>query len=83
MKEYDVVIVGAGPAGSTAAKAAAERGAKTILLEEHPQIGLPQHCCGLLYGSKSGIGDEILGTMDRQVILAEVKARRIFSPGAG
>lgn len=80
MKEYDVVIVGAGPAGSAAAKAAAERGVKTILLEDHPQIGLPQHCCGLLHGSRSGITDEILKTMDGRVVLAEVKARRIFSP---
>ncbi|MHA2199503.1 MAG: FAD-dependent oxidoreductase [Candidatus Thorarchaeota archaeon] len=33
MKEYDVVIVGAGPGGSTAAKEAAEKGLKTIFFE--------------------------------------------------
>ena len=80
MKEYDVIVVGAGPAGCAAAKAAAERGVRTILLEEHPQIGLPQHCCGLLHGTKSGITDEILEMMDRRVVVAEVKTRRIFSP---
>ena len=51
--DYDVIVVGAGPAGSAAAKAAAESGAKTIVLEEHPKIGLPQHCSGLYYGTKS------------------------------
>lgn len=33
MKEYDIVIVGAGPGGSTAAKEAAEKGLKTIFFE--------------------------------------------------
>jgi len=80
LKEYDVIVVGAGPAGSSAAKAAAERGASTILLEEDTQIGLPQHCSGLLHGTKSGIGNEILATMDKRVVLGEVKVRRIFSP---
>ncbi len=40
----DVVVVGAGPAGSSAAKAAAELGADVILLEEHPVPGLPVFC---------------------------------------
>lgn len=81
MKEYDVIVVGAGPAGCGAARAAAEKGAKTILLEEHPQVGLPQHCTGRLAGTKSGIGEEILRSMDRRVIVGEeAKVRRIFSP---
>jgi digeranylgeranylglycerophospholipid reductase len=41
---YDVIVIGAGPAGSTAAKFAAQGGAKTILLEKHPVIGYPL-CC--------------------------------------
>lgn len=80
MKDYDVIVVGAGPAGSAAAKAAAERGAKTILLEEHSAIGLPQHCSGLFYGTRSGIGEKILASMDQRVIVDKVKLRRIYSP---
>lgn len=76
---YDVIVVGAGPAGSAAAKAAAERGAKTILLEEHAKIGLPQHCSGLYYGTRSTVGEEVLAGMDRRVIIDEVKLRRIYS----
>ena len=72
--------MGAGPAGSAAAKAAAERGAKTILLEEHRAIGIPQHCSGLLNGTRSGISGKILSTMDPRVNLGEVRVRRIYSP---
>lgn len=46
MMDYDVVVVGAGPAGSMAAKHAALNGAKTLLLEEHGQVGSPVSCTG-------------------------------------
>ncbi len=42
--EYDVIVVGGGPAGSMAAKSAAGKGAKTVLLERDPNIGLPVRC---------------------------------------
>jgi digeranylgeranylglycerophospholipid reductase len=45
---YDVVVVGAGPVGSTAARYAALKGASVLLLEEHPSIGSPVGCTGLL-----------------------------------
>ncbi|MCF0254298.1 MAG: FAD-dependent oxidoreductase, partial [Duodenibacillus sp.] len=35
----DVVVIGAGSAGLTASVAAAEKGAKVILLEKNPFIG--------------------------------------------
>lgn len=46
--KYDVVVVGAGPVGSTAARYAAQNGAKVLLLEEHASIGSPVGCTGLL-----------------------------------
>ncbi|MDY0386640.1 MAG: NAD(P)/FAD-dependent oxidoreductase [Methanolobus sp.] len=48
MTEYDVVVVGAGPIGSTAARYAAMHGARTLMLEEHSFIGSPVGCTGLL-----------------------------------
>jgi digeranylgeranylglycerophospholipid reductase len=45
---YDVVVVGAGPGGAEAARAAAGRGLRTLLVEEHPSVGLPTHCTGKL-----------------------------------
>ncbi len=45
MREYDVVVVGAGPAGSTAARAAAERGLAALLIDK---ARFPRHkpCAG-------------------------------------
>jgi digeranylgeranylglycerophospholipid reductase len=45
---YDVVVVGAGPAGAIAARYAARNGAKTLLIEEHASIGSPVQCTGLI-----------------------------------
>jgi digeranylgeranylglycerophospholipid reductase len=42
--EYDVIVVGAGPAGLAAAKSAVDNGAKVLLLEEHSVIGSPVQC---------------------------------------
>ncbi len=43
-KSYDLIVVGAGPAGAMAAKCAAENGARTLLLEKHERVGIPV-CC--------------------------------------
>lgn len=47
-EQYDVVVVGGGPAGSTAARVAAEQGVRVLLLEEHSTVGRPIQCTGLL-----------------------------------
>jgi len=41
---YDVVVIGAGPAGSVAARRAAEGGLKTLLIEKRQEIGAPVRC---------------------------------------
>jgi len=42
--DYDSVVVGAGPAGSLAAKTMAEEGLKVLLLEKRAEIGMPVRC---------------------------------------
>jgi digeranylgeranylglycerophospholipid reductase len=46
MKEerYDVVVVGAGPAGSVTARTAAEKGLDVLLIERNQEIGVPVKC---------------------------------------
>lgn len=45
MKEhYDVIVVGAGPAGSTAARYAATGGASVLMLEKDRDVGYPVRC---------------------------------------
>jgi len=43
-EKYDVVVVGAGPAGSMAARAAARSGAKVLLLDKRRELGVPVQC---------------------------------------
>ncbi len=43
-----MLVVGGGPAGSTAATRLAERGHEVLLIEEHPRIGQPVQCAGLV-----------------------------------
>ncbi|UCD05748.1 MAG: NAD(P)/FAD-dependent oxidoreductase [candidate division WOR-3 bacterium] len=42
--DYDVIVIGAGPAGSAAAAAASARGLTVLVMEEHAEIGQPLAC---------------------------------------
>ncbi len=42
--EYDVLVIGAGPGGSMAARFAARHGLKVLLIEKRPEIGVPVRC---------------------------------------
>jgi len=50
---YDVIVVGAGPGGSTAARYASEAGLDVLLLEKRQEIGAPVRCA-------EGVGTETL-----------------------
>jgi len=44
VERYDIAVVGAGPAGSTAARAAARAGAKVLMLDKRRELGVPVQC---------------------------------------
>lgn len=45
---YDVAVIGAGPAGSYVAYQTQKARLKTIVIEEHPSIGEPSFCAGIV-----------------------------------
>lgn len=44
MERFDVVVVGSGPAGATAAKFAVRGGARTLLVDQREELGHPVQC---------------------------------------
>lgn len=72
----DVLVVGAGPAGSVTAKYAAKHGAKVLLLEKRQEIGSPVRCGEGI--SKAWI--EEVGITPGRWINVEVEGARIYAP---
>jgi digeranylgeranylglycerophospholipid reductase len=73
---YDVIVVGAGPAGSIAARTAAEQGLDVLLIEKRQEIGDPVRCAEGT--GKVGLSQFI--EPDPRWICAEVTGARIFAP---
>jgi len=58
--EYDIIIVGAGPAGTTLARFAACGGASVLVLEKDKDIGVPVRCAeGVTEAGLRSVLDEI------------------------
>lgn len=73
---YDVIVIGAGPAGSIAAKTAAENGLDVLLIEKRQEIGDPVRCAEGV--SKFYLKKHV--EIDPRWICADVKGSRIYAP---
>ncbi|MBI4441112.1 NAD(P)/FAD-dependent oxidoreductase [Candidatus Woesearchaeota archaeon] len=71
----DVLIVGAGPAGSFAGYLLAKQGHHVTIVEDHSQVGIPVQCTGIV---TSAIHDLI--SVPSSVIKMHISRARIFSP---
>ncbi len=73
---YDVIVIGGGPAGCETARIIAEKGYKVLVAEEHRRIGEPMQCAGL-------VSPRTLKTaaMPDAIIINQIHGAFVHSPG--
>ena len=77
VETYDVLVVGAGPSGSTAARYAAASGCRTLLIEKRAEIGTPVRCGE---GIAKGWLAEIGVPPSPKFVAHEVQGARVHAP---
>ena len=77
MDAYDVLVIGAGPSGSTAARFAAKSGCRTLLIEKRAEIGTPVRCGE---GIAKGWLEELGIPPSPKFVSHEVQGARIYAP---
>jgi digeranylgeranylglycerophospholipid reductase len=75
--EYDVIIVGVGPAGSSVARYCAEKGLKVLAVEKRQEIGSPKRCGEGL--SKAAVERMDIKT-DASWICQTIKGASVYAP---
>ncbi len=73
--ETDLLVVGAGPAGSTAARVAAAAGLRVLLIDRRSAIGLPVQCAEYVPAQITG-----WTALPRHVIAQPIAALRTYLP---
>ena len=76
-EKYDVIVVGAGPGGTSAAKELAEKGIDVIVFERNDSIGAPKKC-------GEGISANALKRLDLKIpqrcIAQTIKGAYVYAP---
>lgn len=74
--KYDILIVGAGPAGSATALTAARKGLRVLMVERRARVGTPVRCAEY-------IPAPLLGEVDlgRHFVVQAIRGMRTFLPG--
>jgi digeranylgeranylglycerophospholipid reductase len=73
---HDVIIVGAGPAGSSCAKRLAENGFSVKIYDRREELGVPVRCGEGLSESSQ----ELIGKIPADCISQKIKGARIYAP---
>jgi digeranylgeranylglycerophospholipid reductase len=81
MNNFDVIVIGAGPAGCYAALTAATRGCKVAIFEEHGAIGWPRHDPGWLMESE--FSESIISAIGKTVRWTKVKEFKVLHADSG
>lgn len=76
-KEYDVIVIGGGPAGSTFARVVASKGLSVVILDKRKEFGIPVRC-------GEGLGErEVLKEgleLPPHVISTPIKGAKVVAP---
>jgi len=78
MTDYDVIIIGSGPAGTACAKKLAEDGFSVKVFDKRQEIGSPKRC-------GEGLDEriqEIIGKIPERCIAQKIKGARIYAPNS-
>lgn len=76
--DYDVIVVGGGPAGSMTAKHAAKKGARVLMIEKRQEIGASLRCAEGV--NKKGLAKAGV-PVDRRWVSTDVSGAKLVSPG--
>lgn len=75
-ENFDVVIIGSGPAGTACAKKLAENGSSVKIYDRRAELGVPKRC-------GEGLDErtqEIIGKIPDRCIAQKIKGARIYAP---
>ncbi len=76
--DYDVIVVGGGPAGSMTAKHAAQKGARVLMIEKRQEIGASLRCAEGV--NKKGLAKAGV-PVDKRWVSADIAGAKLVSPG--
>ncbi|HNX48317.1 MAG TPA: NAD(P)/FAD-dependent oxidoreductase [Methanomassiliicoccales archaeon] len=76
--DYDVIVVGGGPAGSMTAKHAAKKGARVLMIEKRQEIGASLRCAEGV--NKKGLAKAGV-PVDKRWVSADIAGAKLVSPG--
>lgn len=75
--EYDAIIIGGGPAGSTFARIAAQGGMDVLVIDKRKEIGIPVRC-GEGLGAREVIAQGL--ELPKRCISAEIHGAKVVAP---
>ena len=81
MSDFDVIVIGAGPAGCYAALTAALKGCRVALFEEHGAIGWPRHDPGWLMESE--FTESVIQALGKAVPWTKVEEYKVCRAESG
>ena len=77
MNDYDVIVIGGGPTGSTFARYASSGGMKVLVVDKRKAIGSPVRC-GEGLGSREVLAQKL--NIPKQCISTDIKGAKVIAP---